>query len=511
MKNIIRWGIPLILCCVPGIDLFSQVKKLEELEDYRQFQYYYELANKNNNEQNYAAGLLNVEKVWDFISRLEDLQKAWEEENRAQVEESERKLEDMGREVENAAKETRLALFMDAVVQAEEEARKAQEEVEREKAAQAQALARAEEASRRAEEAAKRLDEARLALLAVQKEEAEYAALAESGIREIERKTALAAEAESKAEEQKRIAQENLAAKQRIETALNRTMSSEEANVDQSKREFEAQSAEADRVIQQARLQAQLLSNQLHARDALERTRRGQNQVQAGAPNVSRTVQGTDAAPPPDDSPRQGISPPVPAPWHDAYPDPPAEADQVVGQAQATEGRVQDQAPVPQAEVYNQPVAGEQVAGQAQTAEGRVQDQASVPQAEVYNQPAAQNQAASAQQSGAYVLPLAIRSLEEFPDSERGRIRILEPAAQVPPAAPNAMDKAQIQFAAKYVVKTGDTLWKIAALEFIYNDGNKAGSIFNANKDIISDPNRIEPGMVLTIPSIAGEARSGTR
>jgi nucleoid-associated protein YgaU len=560
MNTIIRWGIALVLCCVSGINLFSQVKKLEEMEDYRQFQYYYELANKNNNEQDYTAGLLNVEKVWDFISRLEDMQKAWEEENRAKVEDLERNLEDIGREVENAAKETRLALFMDAAAQAEEEALRAQEEAEREKAAQAQALARAEEASRRAEEAAKRFAEARLALQAVQREEKEYLTLAESGMQEIERKTALAAEAESEAEKQKRLAQENLASKQRIETALIRTLHSEEANVDQSKREFEIQSAEAARVIEQARHQAQLLSNQLHAKDALERTLRGQTELQAGAPSENRILPEMDALPPaPDDVQSQEISRLAPAPWNGVYNDPAAADDEdqtrmTVVQNEEQAAEVQDDAPALKPDVYPQPVA----AVPAQTpriaeAQGdapafkpdiypqpvaavpaqipriaEAQGETSVPKPDVYNQPIAaapvQDKGQTAEdrsqyqavipppQSEASVLPLAIRNIEGFSGSEnRGRTGISAPVTPIPARPPNEPVKTQLQLAAKYVVKRGDTLWKIAALEFIYNDGSKAGSIFNVNRDILSNPNLIEPGMVLTIPSIAGEERSGTR
>jgi nucleoid-associated protein YgaU len=49
-----------------------------------------------------------------------------------------------------------------------------------------------------------------------------------------------------------------------------------------------------------------------------------------------------------------------------------------------------------------------------------------------------------------------------------------------------------------YTVKSGDTLSKIAR-EF-YGDANQYMKIFNANRDQLSDPNRIQPGQQLQIP-----------
>ncbi len=47
------------------------------------------------------------------------------------------------------------------------------------------------------------------------------------------------------------------------------------------------------------------------------------------------------------------------------------------------------------------------------------------------------------------------------------------------------------------VVK-GDTLWKIA--EKYYGDGNLYTNIFEANRDILKDPNTIQVGQKLRIP-----------
>ena len=50
----------------------------------------------------------------------------------------------------------------------------------------------------------------------------------------------------------------------------------------------------------------------------------------------------------------------------------------------------------------------------------------------------------------------------------------------------------------KYVVVTGDSLSKIAKRE--YGDANKWRTIYEANKDVIKDPDLIYPGQELKVP-----------
>ena len=52
--------------------------------------------------------------------------------------------------------------------------------------------------------------------------------------------------------------------------------------------------------------------------------------------------------------------------------------------------------------------------------------------------------------------------------------------------------------ATMYTVKSGDTLWAIAKSH--YGDGNKYPAIFEANKPMLSDPDKIYPGQMLRIP-----------
>ncbi|MEJ2209222.1 MAG: LysM peptidoglycan-binding domain-containing protein [Anaerolineae bacterium] len=57
----------------------------------------------------------------------------------------------------------------------------------------------------------------------------------------------------------------------------------------------------------------------------------------------------------------------------------------------------------------------------------------------------------------------------------------------------------------KYVVKSGDTLSKIA--EEVYGDANRWREIFRANKDQIDNPSIIRPGWELVIPGVEEEKK----
>lgn len=51
-----------------------------------------------------------------------------------------------------------------------------------------------------------------------------------------------------------------------------------------------------------------------------------------------------------------------------------------------------------------------------------------------------------------------------------------------------------------YTVESGDTLWKIADQH--YGDGSKYLTIFEANKPMLKDPDKIYPGQKLRIPPL---------
>jgi nucleoid-associated protein YgaU len=65
------------------------------------------------------------------------------------------------------------------------------------------------------------------------------------------------------------------------------------------------------------------------------------------------------------------------------------------------------------------------------------------------------------------------------------------------PATPNAA-AANNPYTQTYVVQSGDTLSKIA--QKYYGDASLYTKIFDANKDILKDPNKIQVGQKLRIP-----------
>ena len=51
-----------------------------------------------------------------------------------------------------------------------------------------------------------------------------------------------------------------------------------------------------------------------------------------------------------------------------------------------------------------------------------------------------------------------------------------------------------------YTVQPGDSLWKIASQH--YGDGNKWNALFEANREVIKDPDLIYPGQQIRVPEL---------
>lgn len=75
----------------------------------------------------------------------------------------------------------------------------------------------------------------------------------------------------------------------------------------------------------------------------------------------------------------------------------------------------------------------------------------------------------------------------------------IEPEAAEPTAEPESAAPEE-ETGRTYTVKSGDSLWKIA--EQAYGNGSKYPKIFEANRDILDDPDKIFPGQVLKIPDL---------
>lgn len=73
---------------------------------------------------------------------------------------------------------------------------------------------------------------------------------------------------------------------------------------------------------------------------------------------------------------------------------------------------------------------------------------------------------------------------------------------EAPPAetASEAPEAAEDEAPKTYTVKSGDTLWKIS--EEMYGNGSKYMKIFEANTDLLENPDRIFPGQELVIPDL---------
>ncbi len=57
-----------------------------------------------------------------------------------------------------------------------------------------------------------------------------------------------------------------------------------------------------------------------------------------------------------------------------------------------------------------------------------------------------------------------------------------------------------------YVVQKGDTLWSISAKPAVYGKATRWRAIFDANRDLLGNPDAVKAGMTLKIPQDRGDA-----
>jgi len=135
--------------------------------------------------------------------------------------------------------------------------------------------------------------------------------------------------------------------------------------------------------------------------------------------------------------------------------------------------------------------------------------------AEAYEQEDYDDAAAYARESIRYAelsdeyiaLQLAIDSMEKMSK---------ETAEKAPTDSMDKGTSEQLPLPARYAVRSWgvskDCFWNIAAYPWVYGDPHQWRVLYNANKSKLPDPNNpnlIEPGIVLDIPSIKGETRQG--
>jgi LysM repeat protein len=88
----------------------------------------------------------------------------------------------------------------------------------------------------------------------------------------------------------------------------------------------------------------------------------------------------------------------------------------------------------------------------------------------------------------------AIKTSSSWQQEVVAEIRVQPKAASAPTASPAPAAAST----ATYTVKAGDTLSKIAKEQL--GNANAYMEIFNANRDQLSDPDKIKPGQVLKLP-----------
>ena len=91
----------------------------------------------------------------------------------------------------------------------------------------------------------------------------------------------------------------------------------------------------------------------------------------------------------------------------------------------------------------------------------------------------------------------AIKTVPDWQKEVQADIRVKPGAAPAAAQSPAAAPAAKAE--KTYTVKSGDTLSEIAKREL--GSANKYMEIFNANKDQLTDPDKIKPGQVLKIPA----------
>ena len=121
----------------------------------------------------------------------------------------------------------------------------------------------------------------------------------------------------------------------------------------------------------------------------------------------------------------------------------------------------------------------------------------------------------------AYTEARTFRAAESWDEAIAAANRVLAALAAVTseqprPSSPPPQQPEPTRLPAQYTVRpwatTKDCLWNIAGRPWVFNDPKQWKRLYEANKSRMPKPNNpdlIEPGMVLDIPSIRGETRQG--
>jgi nucleoid-associated protein YgaU len=107
------------------------------------------------------------------------------------------------------------------------------------------------------------------------------------------------------------------------------------------------------------------------------------------------------------------------------------------------------------------------------------------------------------------------REEEAWNDAIAAANRVVDLLAYIdgsPPSVRGASASLPAQYTVRPWAVAGDCFWNIAGRAWAYGDPHQWRQIYNANKAKLPDPDNpdlIEPGIVLDIPSIRNESREG--
>jgi nucleoid-associated protein YgaU len=109
-----------------------------------------------------------------------------------------------------------------------------------------------------------------------------------------------------------------------------------------------------------------------------------------------------------------------------------------------------------------------------------------------------------------YSTSLRARDREQWEEAIEAANKVQELLAYI--KAPEGTAPLPAQYTVRSWVTFRDCFWNIAARPWVYNNPYQWRVLYNANRSKLPNPNNpdiIEPGMVLDIPSIRGETRQG--
>jgi len=111
-----------------------------------------------------------------------------------------------------------------------------------------------------------------------------------------------------------------------------------------------------------------------------------------------------------------------------------------------------------------------------------------------------------------YDKSIAFREEDELDESLDAAHKVIDILAYLGAGAPDGKYPLPATYTVRSWASFKDCFWNIAGHPWVYGDPHKWRILYNANRSKLPNPNNpnwIEPGMIIDIPSIQGETRQG--